>query len=338
MLPIIPDEPVALLASKKRAAWYNISQEGNAKCLNRPDNTLNSVTQNVKQIQRRKTVKRYALFLISLLLISGLLLGACAPAAETPAATEPPQPGEGYPAEETEPEAESPYPAPVEGVITVGTDATFPPFEIVDEATLELTGFDIELMRAIAELNGWEIEFANQPFDPMLAALSLCQYDMAIAAITITPERQAEMLFSDPYINAGQIVVVQQADTNIQGLDDLPGTTVGAQLGTTGAIEAQNIDGVTFRPYDTYDLAFLDLANGQVDAVIADYPLALDFVGQFPDQLKVVGEPFTDENYGIAICNNRQDLVEPVNQALQTLQENGTIEALEQEWLVRQGQ
>lgn len=288
-------------------------------------------------------MKRYALFLISLLVIVGLLLGACAPAAETPDTPEPPAApeGEGYPVEGTEPlepAGESPYPAPPEGVITVGTDATFPPFEIVDEETQELTGFDIELMRAIAEVNGWEIEFANQPFDPMMAALALCQYDMAIAAITITPERQAEMLFSDPYINAGQIVVVQQSDNEIQGPDDLPGTTVGAQLGTTGAIEAQNIEGVTFRPYDTYDLAFLDLANGQVDAVIADYPLALDFVGQFPEQLKVVGEPFTEENYGIGICNSRQDLVEPVNQALQTLKENGTIAALEEEWLVRQGQ
>lgn len=291
-------------------------------------------------------MKRYALVLISLLVIAALVLGGCAPAGEATDAAEPPaSEGEGYPAEATEPEApaeepaaESPYPAPVEGVITVGTDATFPPFEIVDEETQELTGFDIELMRAIAEINGWEIEFANQPFDPMMAALALCQYDMAIAAITITPERQEEMLFSDPYINAGQIVVVQQSDNEIQGRDDLPGKTVGAQLGTTGAIEAQAIEGVTFRPYDTYDLAFLDLANGQVDAVIADYPLALDFVGQFPNQLKVVGEPFTDENYGIAICNNRQDLVEPVNQALQTLRDNGTIAELEEEWLVRGGE
>jgi len=288
-------------------------------------------------------VKRYALFLVSLLIIAGVLLAACSPAAETPAATEPPAAeteGQGYPAAETQPASggESPYPAPEGGVITVGTDATFPPFEIVDEETQELTGFDIELMRAIAEVNGWEIEFANQPFDPMLAALSLCQYDMAIAAITITPEREAEMLFSNPYINAGQIVVVQQSNEEIQGPDDLPDTTVGAQLGTTGAIEAQAIEGVTFRPYDTYDLAFLDLVNGQVDAVIADYPLALDFVGQFPDDLKVVGEPFTEENYGVAICNDREDLVEPVNQALQTLRDNGTIEQLEQEWLVRQGQ
>ena len=113
-------------------------------------------------------MKRYALFLVSLLIISGLLLSACAPAAETPAATEPPQTGEGYPADTAViEEEESPYPAPVEGVITVGTDATFPPFEIVDEETRELTGFDIELMRAIAEVTGWEIEFANQPFDSL---------------------------------------------------------------------------------------------------------------------------------------------------------------------------
>jgi len=82
--------------------------------------------------------------------------------------------------------------------VTVATDATFPPFETVDEATKELTGFDVELMNAIAEKAGMEIEWVNTPFDSVVAGVSECQYDMAIAAITITEERQATMLFSDP--------------------------------------------------------------------------------------------------------------------------------------------
>jgi polar amino acid transport system substrate-binding protein len=289
-------------------------------------------------------VKRNVLFLLSLIVVFSLLLSACGGQQATQAPAEQPTSGDdAYPAEPvTQPETttdgqEPGY--PMEGAtITVGTDATFPPFETVDEATKELTGFDIELMRAIADQNGWQIEFVNQPFDPMMAALGLCQYDVAIAAITITEERKQEMLFSDPYINAGQIVVVRKGETAITGREALSGKTVGAQLGTTGAIEAEKIEGVTFKPYDTYDLAFLDLANGQIDAVIADYPLALDFVGQYPEQVQVAGEPFTEEFYGVAICKNRGDLVEPINTALAALKSNGTVSQLEEKWLVRQGE
>lgn len=289
-------------------------------------------------------MKRYALFLLGMLVIFSMLLSACQ-AAGTNTATQAPAGEEtagypGYPpAAEGEAAPSEGYPAQGEtATLRVGTDATFPPFELVDEATQELTGFDVELMRAVAEQAGWNIEFVNQPFDPMLIALEQCQYDMGIAAITITDERKEKMLFSEPYINAGQIVVVRAGTTDIASKDDLVGMTIGAQLGTTGAIEAEKIEGITFKPYDTYDLAFLDLANGQIDAVIADYPLALDYIGQNPDKMQTVGEPFTDEFYGIAVCKNRSDLLEPLNQALQTLKDNGTVAQLEEKWLVRKGE
>ncbi len=96
--------------------------------------------------------------------------------------------------------------------VSVATDATFPPFETVDESTKDLTGFDIELMRAIAQETGMNFQFVNIGFDPMLAGLAQCQYDAAIAAITITPERQQQFLFSEPYVNAGQIVVINKAN------------------------------------------------------------------------------------------------------------------------------
>ncbi|WP_299027341.1 basic amino acid ABC transporter substrate-binding protein [uncultured Thermanaerothrix sp.] len=280
-------------------------------------------------------MKKYGLKWMLFVVILGLLLAACQPA--TPAT---PSAGEkaGYPAptsEGTAPQATA-YPAATQMTVRVATDATFPPFELVDEATKELTGFDVELMNAIAQKAGFKIEWTNLPFDPMLAGLSECQYDAAIAAITITDERKQSMLFSEPYINAGQIVVVRKGETRIKSKDDLGGMTVGAQLGTTGAIEAQKIPGVTFKPYDTYDLAFLDLANGQIDAVIADYPTALGFIGKNPEKLTTVGEVFTEESYGIAICKNRSDLVDKINTALKALKEEGFIQQLEQKWLASQ--
>jgi polar amino acid transport system substrate-binding protein len=217
--------------------------------------------------------------------------------------------------------------------VRVATDATFPPFEMVDEKTKELTGFDVELMKAVAAKSNIEIEFVNIGFDPMLAGLSQCQYDAAIAAITITDERKNQMGFSDPYLNAGQIITVAKTNTTIKSKDDLVGKKVAAQLGTTGAIEAQKIKDVQLKTYDSYDLAFLDLQNGQIDAVIADYPTALGFVGKNSEKLMVTGQVFTDESYGIAVCKTKTDLLKQINAGLAAVKNDGTIKNLEQKWL-----
>lgn len=217
--------------------------------------------------------------------------------------------------------------------VTVATDATFPPFEYVDEQTKEMTGFDIELIKLVAEKAGLEISIENTPFDSVTAGISQCQFDIAIAAITITPDRVEQMLFSTPYINAGQIVVVRTGDDTIKGFADLTGKTVAAQLGTTGAIEAEKIADVTFKPYDSYDLAFLDLQNAQVDAVIVDYLTAVGFLGKNPDKLQMVGDVFTDESYGIAVCKNKTDLLDKINAALKALSDEGKLKELETKYL-----
>jgi polar amino acid transport system substrate-binding protein len=177
------------------------------------------------------------------------------------------------------------------------------------------------------------IEFVNTPFDSVLAGVSSCQYDIAIAAISILPERKASMLFSNPYTNAGQIVVVNKSNTTIKSVADLGSLKVAAQLGTTGEIEAKKIPNVVYKPYDSYDLAFLDLENGQVDAVIADYMTALQFIAKNPDKLMTVGTVFTDESYAIGVCKTKQDLVDKLNDGIQKLIDDGTIKALELKWL-----
>lgn len=273
-------------------------------------------------------MKKKLFVLLSILVLSALVLSACAPKTteETP----------GYPAE-TQPTAEvaAPTSYPVETMtkVSVATDATWPPFEYVDEATKDIVGYDIDLLNAIGEKAGLEIEFINLPFDSVLAGVSTCQYDAAISAITITEDRKKSMLFSDPYINAGQIVVVQTSNTEVGGKDDLVGMTIGAQLGTTGEIEAKAIADTTVKPYDSIDLAFLDLQNGQIDAVIADYPTAFGFIATSPDKIKAVGEVFTDESYGIAVCNTKADLVDKINAGLKAVIEEGTLAELETKWL-----
>lgn len=217
--------------------------------------------------------------------------------------------------------------------VRVATDAAWPPFEFVDEDTKAIVGFDIELMDAIAEKGGFEVEYVNVAWDPLLAGMAQCQYDAAISAMTITEERRESFLFSEPYFAAGQVVTVQFANTDITGKESLVGKVVGAQIGTTGAIEVSEMEGVTLKTYDDVGLAFQDLMNGQIDAVVADNPLALGYVGQNPDKLKTVGEVFTDEYYGIAVCKENTELLEKINTGLAAVQAEGLIDELVTKWL-----
>ena len=223
--------------------------------------------------------------------------------------------------------------APKSAKVRIATDATFPPFETVDEQTKQLTGFDIELMNAIAKNVGFEIEWTNANFDAIDAGIANCQYDALIAAMTITDARKQNRLFSDPYVKAGQILTVKKGNTTVKTKDDLSGKKVGAQIGTTGAIEAGKISGAELKTYDQYDLAFLDLMNGQIDAVIADFPTAFNFVKQYSDKMTLTGDVFTDEYYGIAICKTKTDLLTKINAGLAAVTKNGTLDTLKAKWL-----
>ena len=98
--------------------------------------------------------------------------------------------------------------------VRVATEAAYPPFEVVRESDKQLEGFDIDLMNAVAAKAGFEVEYANTPFDSVLAGIATCQYDAAISAITITPERAQKIGFSTPYINAGQVTTIRNDNTS----------------------------------------------------------------------------------------------------------------------------
>jgi len=216
--------------------------------------------------------------------------------------------------------------------IRVATDATWPPFESINEQTKQVEGFDIDIMNKIAEKEKLDIEYVNVGFDPLLAGMAQGMYDAAISSITITEDRQKDMLFSDPYFAAGQIVTVRKENTSITGKDTLTGN-VGAQLGTTGAMEVEKIKTATPKTYDDIGLAFQDLMNGQINAVVCDNPVALGYVGKYPDKLKTAGGIFTDENYGIAVAKGKTDLLAKINAGIKTVKSEKLIEALSKKWL-----
>ncbi|WP_346292758.1 basic amino acid ABC transporter substrate-binding protein [Sphaerothrix gracilis] len=237
---------------------------------------------------------------------------------------------------ESEPTAtEEPGAAPSEsagGTLSVATEPAFPPFESQSESG-ELEGFDIDLMEAIGEEAGLEVEFESLPFDGIIPALQAGTVDAAISAMTITEEREETVDFSQPYFKAGLAIAVRdEAAEEITSLEDLEDKRIAVQIGTTGAEKAAEIPGAELTTFDSAPLALQELSNGNVDAVINDAPVTLDAIASGNlDGLTVVGELLTEEYYGIALPSESEN-VEAVNEALNTLIENGTYAEIYRKW------
>lgn len=217
------------------------------------------------------------------------------------------------------------------GVLRVGTEPAFPPFESQGPDG-ELIGFDIDLMKAIGQQAGFEIEFESLPFDGLIPALQAGTVDAAISAMTITEERAQTVSFSRPYFKAGLAIAVREATADVTDLSSLEGKKIAVQIGTTGAEQAAAIPGAEVTTFDSAPLALQELANGNVDAVINDAPVTLDAIASGNIKgLKVVGELLTEEFYGIAMPKDSEN-VEAVNAALQELIANGTYAEIYQKW------
>jgi peptide/nickel transport system substrate-binding protein len=202
----------------------------------------------------------------------------------------------------------------------------------VDEGG-NLVGFDIDLMNAIAEAAGFEVEFVNTRWDGIFVALASGEFDAVASAATITPERAETVDFSTPYFDAGQMIAVRADETGIAGPDDLAGKRVGVQLGTTGDIWLTENTGAEVVRYDENTLAFQALGAGDVDAAVADGPTVLDIVKANPEMnLKVLPGVYTEEQYGIAVRKERPEVLEAINKGLAAVKESGEYDAINQKW------
>lgn len=221
-------------------------------------------------------------------------------------------------------------------VLLVGTEPTFPPFEMTDEKTGDIIGFDIELIKAIAENQGLEVQIQSLGFDGLIPALQSGQIDIAASGMTITEERAKEVQFSNPYINAGLALAVAESNETVTSVEDLEGLVVGVQIGTTGAIEAMALleEGLIadVKTYNTVDIVMLELTNGGVDAVINDLPVTHAYMAKQEGTIKIVGEPLTSESYGFAIRLDDKELGEKINAGLAELIEDGFYEELTQKY------
>lgn len=215
------------------------------------------------------------------------------------------------------------------GTLRVGIDATYPPFGMAEGG--EFSGFDVDIARAVARELGVRAELINASFDGVFPALQNGSFDAVISAVTITPERQQTLTFSDPYIDAGQGIAVR-ADSPIAGVDDLAGRTVGVQINTTAQFSMEQRPGVTIAKYNTIDLALLDLRNGRIDAVASDAPVLRYMARLTFRDLKAVGRDYTAEQFGIVLAKGEDDLRRAVNAALWRVQDSGEYRRIYTRW------
>lgn len=215
-----------------------------------------------------------------------------------------------------------------EGKLFVGTDTPYKPFEIGQPP--DITGFDIDVLNEIANRIGLPVTYQDTPFDTIFRDLAQGKFDVTAAATTITPEREQKVDFTDPYYGTDQSLVVLP-DSDIATVDDLAGTTVAAQSGTTGEEYAEDeTDASDVRGYPEGPDAINALKAGQVDAVVIDQGVADDAVAA--GGVKVATVIPTGEFYGFALKEDSDALREQMNQALKEMKDDGTLNQLYQKY------
>lgn len=223
-----------------------------------------------------------------------------------------------------------------EGTLTVCSDVPYEPFEFEDaDAPSGYSGFDIDLMQAIAENLELELVVTVTAFDALSSgtAVESDACDVAASAMTITEEREENVNFTEPYFDADQSLLVSADDEETYAtLDALEGAIIGVQASTTGeAYATENTpEGATIQSFPDADSLFLALEGGQIDAILQDLPVNGYRATQ--DDSVVVTETFeTGEQYGFAMAKD-SPLVEPVNEALAALREDGTYDEQYETW------
>lgn len=219
------------------------------------------------------------------------------------------------------------------GVLRVGMDASFPPFEYVDGEG-NLVGFDVDLARELAARLGVEPQFvANLPYDGLYDALTAGQVDVVISALYTDPARTADFAYSTPYFDAGQVLVVPGDVEGIGGMEDLAGRTLAVEFGSAGDVEArawsQRLADLSILPCATAAEALAKVAGGEADAALVDHLSALAWTGE---GLRVVGEPVTEEPYAVAARRQDRHLLRAVNEALEGMGADGTLDRLQERW------
>ena len=216
-----------------------------------------------------------------------------------------------------------------EGTLTVCSDTPYEPFEF-EGPDGEQTGYDMDILRAIAENNDLSMEVIDLPFDGILGSLAAGDCDVVGSAVTITDERAEQVDFSDPYFDADQSLLVRAEDEETYAtLEDLASQTIGVQSGTTGEAYANENTptGATIQSFEDADGLFGAIAAGQIEAILQDFPVNAYRATQ--DDSLVVTETFpTGEQYGFAVEKGNEGVLTLINDGLAELRDSGEFDEI----------
>ncbi len=211
-----------------------------------------------------------------------------------------------------------------DNTLVMATNAEFPPYEYYEGE--EIVGIDVEIAQAICDELGKELVIEDMAFDSIIAAVDSGKADFGAAGMTVDPDREKNVAFTDTYAHASQVVIVKEG-SSIQSVNDLVGKKVGVQLGTTGDIYAEDIEDVQLERFNKGFEAVQSLATDKIDAVIIDQEPAKVFVSQ-NEGLVILDEHFTEEDYAIAVDKENTELVEDINEVLKELKESGKLDEI----------
>lgn len=220
------------------------------------------------------------------------------------------------------------------GVLKVGLDPTYPPFEVFNGE--EVVGIDADLATALAEELGVEVEFVHFGYDGLYDALLTKQADILISALVVTPERMKDFTYSEPYFNAGENLIVRDSETEIEGMADLNGSSLSVELGSQGHLQAseweRKLPNLTILPFNTPDEALTAVLDKKADAALIDHISGRLFIKEQPG-LRRIEEPITVEPYAIVLRAEDNQLLDVINNSLERLQNSGELNKIKEEWL-----
>lgn len=224
------------------------------------------------------------------------------------------------------------------GVLVLGTDPTFAPFEFKGPGG-EVQGFDIDIARAVAKDLGVRLEIRSVGFGALMPqAVTSGRVDMAMSGITITPERAKVVSFSAPYYRSAQVFIVRGGNPGkFTYPSDVKGKTIGVQANTTGQYAAGDLlkpKGATIKVYDDFAAGLADVRAGRIAALIGDAPTVADLGKRLPGQFAKAGADLTAEDYGM-VFKKGSDLAAAANQTLARLRASGEYQQLLNKWIVQ---
>lgn len=214
--------------------------------------------------------------------------------------------------------------------LMVGSDAAYAPFES-ETSDKSVVGFDIDIVKAVADKAGLKIKIVNTPWEGLFNQLQSGDRDILISAITINDERKKVMDFSDPYFEAVQLIAVPM-ESKVKSLADLKSLKIGVQTGTSGDEIATKLVGKSnpnVKRFEGIPLALQELTGGGVDAVIADNGVVNNFLANNAKTFKTISDDgFSKEHYGIALKKGNSELMGKINGALAKIKADGTYDRI----------